>query len=252
MKNILDNLFKSHFQTDFMGKRSRKPRPVESPKIKYVIVGIIAAVIVIGIAVVSMNPDSIKADSPKSTNMSLDTRSGSPVLGDSSSPFTIVEFGDYQCPFCKRWNETVKPAIERNLIDTGKASLIYVDLAIIGPDSITIHAGSYCAVEQGIYWDYHDFAYANQGHENDGWASSENLKLLVSGIDGLDTNQFGECLDSKRYEQRIGDNKKVATDAGARSTPSFIIIGPDGSAEMITGAQPYGTFVTVIDEMTKS
>ena len=234
-----------------MGKRSKKVKPSKNPKTKFIIIGIVTAVIVAGIAVISMDPNSIKADNPSATKLSLDTRNGSPVLGDASSPITIVEFGDYQCPFCKRWNETTKPAIERNLIETGKASLIYVDFPIIGPDSITIHAGSYCAAEQELYWEYHDFAYANQGHENDGWANSENLKLLVSGIDSLDADSFNECLDSKKYEQRVKDNKKVASDAGARSTPSFIIIPQEGQAEMITGAQPYGAFKAVIDEMTK-
>ena len=234
-----------------MGKRSRKTKPSENPKTKYIIIGIVVGVIVAGIAAISMNPDSIKADNPSATKLSLDTRSGSPVLGDASSPVTIVEFGDYQCPFCKRWNETVKPSLEKNLIETGKASLIYVDFPIIGSDSKTVHAGSYCASEQGMYWEYHDFVYANQGHENDGWASSENLKQLVSGIDGLDADSFNECLDSKKYEQRVNDNKKIASDAGARSTPTFIIIPQEGQAEMITGAQPYGTFKAVIDEMTR-
>ncbi|MDH5418039.1 MAG: DsbA family protein, partial [Nitrosopumilus sp.] len=196
-----------------------------------------------------MNPDSIKADNPRATKLSLDTRNGSPVLGDLSSPVTIIEFGDYQCPFCKRWNENTKPVIVQNLIETGKVSLIYVDFAIIGPDSITIHAGSYCAAEQDLYWEYHDFVYANQGHENDGWANSENLKLLVTGINGLDVDSFNECLDSKKYEQQVNENKKIASDAGVRSTPTFIIIPQEGQAEMITGAQPYGTFKVLVDEM---
>ena len=234
-----------------MGKRSRKTKPSENPKTKYIIIGIVVAVIVAGITAISMNPDAIKADNPRATKLSLDTRSGSPVLGDASSPVTIVEFGDYQCPFCKRWNETVKPSLEKNLIETGKASLIYVDFPIIGPDSITVHAGSYCAAEQDLYWKYHDYVYTNQGHENDGWANSENLKLLVSEIDGLDADSFNECLDSKKYVQRVNDNKKIASDAGARSTPTFIIIPQEGQAEMITGAQPYGTFKAAIDEMTR-
>ena len=234
-----------------MGKRSRKkPSSNVNSKTKFAIIGIIA-VIVAGIAIASlMNPDSVSSnDSSESSKLSLDTRSGSPVLGDLSSPVTVVEFGDYQCPFCKRWNENTKPLIEKNYIDTGLASLIYVDLPIIGPDSFVVHAGSYCAAEQNLYWFYHDFIYSNQGHENDGWANSENVKLLASKIPGLDTDSFNECLYSKKYEQRINENKKIAQDSGARSTPSFIIIGPDGSGETITGAQPFGTFKTVIDQM---
>ena len=234
-----------------MGKQSRKTKSAKNPKIKFIAISIVIAVVAVGITVVVMNPDSTNAVNPKPTKLSLDTRNGSPVLGEISSPVTIVEFGDYQCPFCKRWNETTKPAIERNFIESGKASLIYVDFPIIGPDSIVAHAGSYCAAEQGMYWKYHDFVYANQGHENDGWANSDNLKALVSGIDGLDTDLFDKCLDSKRYEQRVNDNKEIASNAGARSTPTFIIIGPEGTAEMITGAQPYGTFKTVIDELVK-
>ena len=236
-----------------MGKKSQKKRPSESPKTKIIIVGVVAAVIIAIVGVAAMDPESIKADKvQKPTKLSLDTRNGSPVLGDPSSPITIVEFGDYQCPFCKRWNETTKPAIEKNLIETGQASLVYVDLPIIGPDSVTIHAGSYCAADQGLYWQYHDFAYASQGHENDGWANSNNVKIMASEINGLDTELFNECLDSKKYEQRVKDNKKVATDAGARSTPSFIVISPDGNAESITGAQPYGAFKAVIDQMLVS
>ena len=233
-----------------MGKRSKKERPSGDSKIKFIIIGIVAAVIVAAIAVISTDPESIKADKPKPSKLSLDTRSGSPVLGNPDAPVTIVEFGDYQCPFCKRWNENTKPAIKQNLIDTGKASLIYVDFAIIGPDSIKVHAGSYCASDQGLYWEYHDFAYANQGHENDGWANAENVKLLASGIQGLDTESFNECLDSEKYEQRVNDNRDIARDTGARSTPSFIIIAPDGTGETIVGAQPYGAFESVINELT--
>lgn len=232
-----------------MGKRSRKTRPSGNPKTKYIIISVIGAVIAAGVYAASLDPDSIKAPDPNSTKLSLDTRQGSPVLGDPSAPVTIVEFGDYQCPFCKRWNENTKPVIEKNLIETGKASLIYVDFPIIGPDSPTVHAGSYCAADQGLYWRYHDFVYLNQGHENDGWANAENLKSLVSNMNGIDSDLFNECLDSKKYEKRVNDNRNIATDAGATSTPSFIIIPPDGAGETIIGAQPYGTFKAVVDEM---
>lgn len=231
-----------------MTKKNKKPKPSGKPVTKFIVFGIIGALILGGLSYVALNPDSTKAQNP-SDSLSIDTRQGSPLLGSPDAPVTIVEFGDYQCPFCGMWNANTKPAVEKNLIETGKAKLIFVDFAVIGPDSLKAHAGSYCAAEQGLYWQYHDHVYANQGHENDGWAKPGNLKLLASGIAGLDTESFSECLDSGKYEQRIRDNTKVARDSGARSTPSFIVIGPSGDSVTITGAQPYGVFQQTVDSM---
>ncbi len=231
-----------------MTRRNKKIKSSGSSKTKFVILGVIAAIIIGGISFVAMNPDSLTVDNSK-TSVSVDTQNGSPVLGSPDAPVTIVEFGDYQCPFCQRWNTNTKPPIVENFIETGKAKLVFVDLAIIGRDSQKAHAGSYCADEQGLYWEYHDFLYANQGHENSGWVNSNNLKSLVSGIDGLDTDSFAQCLDSGKYEQRVRDNTNIAKKAGARSTPSFIIIGPTGDSVSITGAQPYGAFQQAIENM---
>ena len=232
-----------------MTKRNKKIEPSENPKTKFIILGIIGAIIIGIVSFGVVSPDSFVVGNSLDKHLSLDPKSGSPILGSPSAPVTIVEFGDYQCPFCQKWNVQTKPTIVKNLIETGKANLIYVDLAIIGPDSIKAHAGSYCADEQGLYWQYHDYVYANQGHENNGWANSKNLKLLVSGIDGMDTDSFTQCLDSGKYEQRVKDNKKIATDAGARSTPSFVVVGPNGDALPISGAQPYSVFQKAVEDM---
>ena len=232
-----------------MTKRNKKKKSSENPKTKFIIFGIIAAIIVGIVSYGIVSPDSFVVGNSLDKHLSLDPPNGSPILGSPSAPVTIVEFGDYQCPFCQKWNSQTKPAVVKNLIETGKANLIYVDLAIIGPDSIKAHAGSYCADEQGLYWKYHDYLYANQGHENDGWTNSQNLKLLVAGIDGMDTNSFAQCLDSGKYEQLVKDNKKIATDAGARSTPSFVIVGPTGDAIPISGSQPYSVFQKAVEDM---
>lgn len=239
----------SYWQRILVTKINRKSNSSNNSKSKFIIIGVIVAVIIGGISFASLNPDVMKDSDIQSTHLSLDTRSGSPMLGSPDAPVTIVEFGDYQCPFCQKWNIQTKPAIVKNLIETGKTNLIYVDLAIIGRDSIKAHAGSYCADEQGLYWKYHDYLYANQGHENNGWANQNNLKLLVSGIDGMDVNQFSKCLDSGKYEKRVNDNTKIARDSGARATPSFIVIGPSGNAIPVTGAQPYGVFQQIVEDM---
>ena len=129
--------------------------------------------------------------------------------------------------------------------------MVYVDFAILGADSKTVHAGSYCADDQDLYWEYHDFVYANQGDENDGWANTENLKILVSSLDGLDVDLFSDCLDSGKYDGRIGDNSITASRTGAQSTPSFIIVGPN-DVVTLAGAQPYDAFSNAIDSLFES
>ena len=219
-----------------------KKKSSGNSKAKYAIIGIVA-IVIIGIFFATNNESSDKVKTEP-----LDTSNGSPLLGSPDAPVKIIEFGDYQCPFCKRWNENTKPLIEENYINTGKASLVYVDFAILGNDSKIVHAGSYCADEQGLYWEYHDFVYANQGHENNGWANSENLKTLVTGLDGLDVSSFSECLESGKYTGKINDNTIMASRTGAQSTPSFIIVGPNDLIA-IAGAQPYDVFSKAIDNL---
>jgi protein-disulfide isomerase len=226
--------------------KNKKERPVKKSKAKFVGIGIIAAIAgIIGVVTatgVDLSP----------TKTTMDTNNGSPILGSESAPVIIIEFGDYQCPFCQRWNLQTKPLLEQEYIDTGKVKLIYIDLPIVGIDSQNAHESSYCANEQGMYWQYHNHLYKNQGHENDGWARAEKLKDLAAQLPGLDSAKFNECLDSNKYENRVKENKNVATKSGARSTPSFIIIGPDGTGTQISGAQPYSTFQSVIEEKLRA
>jgi protein-disulfide isomerase len=227
--------------------KNKKEKPVKKSKAKFVGIGIIAVIAgIIGVVAATGGVDL----SPTKTTM--DTNNGSPTLGDESAPVTIIEFGDYQCPFCQRWNLQTKPLLEQEYIDSGKVKLVYIDLPIVGIDSQNAHESSYCADEQGLYWEYHDHLYKNQGHENDGWARAEKLKDLASQLPGLDSAKFNDCLDSNKYENRVKENKNVATKSGARSTPSFIIIGPDGTGTQISGAQPYSTFQSVIEEKLRA
>lgn len=229
-----------------MGKNSQKSKKIKSKNSK-LIVGVIVAVIIVSVVLIASSNNA--SNNNQGTKLSIDSTKGSPILGSESAQITIVEFGDYQCPFCQKWNQNTKPLIEKNYIVTGKIKLVYVDFPIIGPDSIKAHAGSYCADEQGLYWQYHDFLYSNQGQENNGWTNQNNLKNLVSGINGLDTDSFSKCLDSGKYEDRVKENKNIATKNGATSTPYFIIIEPDGNRIPISGAQPYSVFQETIDEI---
>ncbi|MBI5698575.1 MAG: DsbA family protein [Thaumarchaeota archaeon] len=224
-------------------KKIKERTQTSKSKSKFIGIGIIVSIAaIIGVAAatggINLSP----------TLTSIDTTNASPVLGSESAPVTIIEFGDYQCTYCQKWNQNTKPLVEQEYIRTGKAKLIYVDFPIVGADSLDAHAASYCADEQGLYWKYHDFVYKNQGHENNGWARSENLKDLAAMIPGLDTEKFNQCVDSGKYDNRVQNNKNIATKSGAKSTPTFMILGPDNSGTQISGAQPYSVFQSVINE----
>ncbi len=155
----------------------------------------------------------------------MNTSLASPVLGSSSASVTIIEFGDYQCPKCKEWFLNTKPDIVTNYIDTGKANLIFVDIAFLGKDSIPAARATYCAEEQEQYWDYHAFLYTNQMGIDNGWANMDSLKGYANNL-GLDMDLFVSCIDSGKYTKRVQFNTKESQLNGITGTPTFIIVGP--------------------------
>jgi len=216
---------------------------------KAVILGVIVIAIVAGIAasVSSSTSETVNLDMGR-THGTISTAMGSAILGDPSAPITIVEFGDYQCHQCYNWFHNTKPAITRDYIETGKANLVFVDLAFLGNDSPKAAQASYCAEDQGMYWDYHDILYNSQEPKIDGgWANSERLKAFAFSL-GLDMELFESCLDSGKYSKRVQYNIQQARDHGVRGTPGFFIVGPDGQ-QQISGAQPFSVFKQIMDPM---
>ncbi len=215
---------------------------------KGVIIGAIVIVIVAGIvASYSSSPsETVNLDMGR-THGTISTTMGSPILGELSAPITIVEFGDYQCEQCYAWFHETKPAIIQDYIDTGKANLVFVDLAFLGKDSIPASMATYCAEDQEMYWEYHDLLYNSQESVDGGWANSERLKAFAFSLD-LDMELFESCLDSGKYSKRVQYNIQQAKDNGVRGTPGFFIVGPKGK-QQIGGAQPFSVFKNVLDSM---
>ncbi len=216
---------------------------------KGVIIGVIAVAIAAGIiASYSSSPSETVNLGMGRTHGTISTAMGSPILGDPFAPITIVEFGDYQCHQCYNWFHNTKPAITENYIDTGKANLVFVDMAFLGRDSPKAAQASYCAEDQGMYWEYHDMLYNLQEDKIDGgWANIERLKAFAFSL-GLDMGLFESCLDSEKYSKRVQYNTQQARDHGVRGTPGFFIVGPDGQ-QQIGGAQPFSVFKQVLDPM---
>lgn len=177
----------------------------------------------------------------------VDLSQASPRLGSADASVTIIEFGDYQCPRCKSWFDNTKPQIDSNYIDTGVANLYFVDVKYIGGDSHTASMATYCAQDQGMYWEYHDVLYKNQKGIHSGWASASNLVGFAGDI-GLDAAKFEACLQSGEQRERLDFNAEQETAQGVSGTPHFIMVGPEGSVS-IGGPQPYSSFDSAIQNL---
>ena len=219
---------------------------------KGIIFGGITTVVIIAIiasaSVFQTGNEALNLDMGQ-THGTVSTAMGSPILGSNSAPITIIEFGDYQCPQCYNWFHNTKDSIVENYIETGKANLIFLDLAFLGRDSPKAAAATYCAEEQGKYWEYHDLLYNSQEGIDTGWANSERLKAFAFSLE-LDMDLFDSCVDSGKFAKRVQFNINEAKKQGATGTPTFIIVNSNGQQQKLVGAQPYSVFQNILDSMT--
>jgi protein-disulfide isomerase len=216
---------------------------------KGILFGIIVSIIAVGVILIYSTSSVETANTDVRLHGTISTTTGSPIIGSPSAPITIVEFGDYQCHQCYNWFHNTKPSIFQNYVDTGKVNLVFVDLAFLGRDSPKAAQASYCAEDQGKYWEYHNQLYISQESKIDnGWANSERLKSFAFSL-GLDPELFDSCLDSGKYAKRVQSNIAEAKKFGVSGTPTFFIIGPNGQQEKLVGAQPYSVFTQVLDSM---
>ena len=181
------------------------------------------------------------------STVSLSIPSYVPYQGQSSATVNVVEFGDYQCPFCERFFTQTEPQIVQNYVDTGKVKFYFMDFAFLGPDSQTLAQGAWCADEQGKYYAYHDYIYGHQGQENSGWATADKLKTMVANIQGLNTAAFGSCLDSGKYSSRVSELTQLGQSEGVSGTPSTLIGNDANGYDLVVGAQPYSVLQQSIE-----
>ncbi len=179
---------------------------------------------------------------PSPTTVSPKVTADDPIQGNPNAKLTVVEFGDYQCPFCKRFFTDVEPQLKQNYIDTGKVKFVFKNLAFLGKESTGAANAALCAKEQNKFWEYHDKLYGSQQGENQGAFSIDKLKMFAGDL-GLNVNQFNRCLDSQKYNPQVQVDNAEAARLGFNSTPSTAI-----GTVPIVGAQPWTSFQTVIDQ----
>lgn len=163
------------------------------------------------------------------------------VKGDPNAPVTIVEWSDFECPFCARFYSQTLDQIEKNYIDTGKVKLVYRDFPLsFHPNAQKAAEAAECAGDQGKFWEMHDLLFDNG--VSGGVAS---FKSFASQL-GLNQATFDNCLDSGTHANEVKDDMAAGSAAGIRGTPGFIING-----QLVSGAQPYAAFEQAIEAALK-
>ncbi|MEK6939891.1 MAG: thioredoxin domain-containing protein, partial [Nanoarchaeota archaeon] len=159
------------------------------------------------------------------------------VRGDEDAPVTIVEWSDFECPFCARFYQQTLPSIEEEYIKTGKVKLVYRDFPLsFHTNAQKAAEAAECAGEQGKYWEMHDMLF-EQGVQGGVAGFKQYAKNL-----GLNTAKFDTCLDSGAMAGEIQQDMADGAAVGIQGTPGFIVNG-----KLVSGAQPFAVFKQVID-----
>lgn len=169
-----------------------------------------------------------------------------PVLGDPKAKVTVIEFSDFQCPFCRvMWRDTM-PKLKSEYIDTGKIRFVYRDYPLPFHDGgVPFAQAAQCAGDQGKFWEYHDKIYAEQDKKGQGtieFAGVPALKTWARDL-GLKGAEFDQCLDSGKYKAEVEKDIADGQAVGVSGTPSTFING-----RILVGAQPFDSFKKLIDE----
>jgi len=175
--------------------------------------------------------------------------SGNPIMGRKDAPVTLLEFSDYQCPFCRRFFEETLPALKTEYIDTGKVRYVFRDFPLdrIHPKARKAAEAAHCAGEQGKYWEMHDMLFQNQRA-----LEVENLKEYAGRLN-VDSTGFYACLNDARYSAEIQKDHDDGSAAGVQGTPRFFLgkTRPDDTIEgvSISGAHPVTLFRQEIEKL---
>ena len=183
------------------------------------------------------SPSAPSVPSPSAPSAPVNVAAIGPSMGDEDAPVTIIEFSDFECPFCKRFNDQTFAQIKTNYIDTGKARIVFRHYPLpFHSNAQKASEASMCADDQDKFWEFHDAIFAQQTN-----IGVDALKQIAATLK-LNTATFNSCLDSGKYTKYVQDDLAAGSAAGVSGTPSFIING-----QLVVGAQPYSAFQQAID-----
>ncbi len=168
------------------------------------------------------------------------------VTGAKNADVTLIEYSDFQCPYCQRFH----PTMEQLMSDPaykGKLRWVYRNFPLsFHPNAMPAANAAECASEQGKFWEYAHDLFANQDQESDAYYGQLADKL------GLKRSQFDSCYQAHKYQAKITADQASGTAAGINGTPGTIIIGKNGSKQLVPGAVPYEQLKAMVDSALQS
>ncbi len=182
---------------------------------------------------------------PARVNLAIDA--DEPFLGDVKAPVTIVEFSDFQCPYCGKFAVETEPQIIKDYVNTGKVKLIFENFPLSFHENAKSAAiAAECANQQSKFWDYHSKLFTNQAN-----LSADNYKVWAEDLK-LDMDKFNTCTAANETETNVAKDLADGLAAGVQGTPTLLIGNAKNGYEMVVGALPYAAFQQAIDaELSK-
>jgi protein-disulfide isomerase len=173
-----------------------------------------------------------------------------PIIGDPNAPITIIEFSDFQCPFCARFHIQTLPLILEEYIEQGKVKLVFRDFPIqsIHPNALPASVAAECANEQGKFKEMHDMLFDNQNKWNS-QDTDDALSLFSQYATNIQLEQdtFDSCLTNGKYIDEIKKDLDDGREYGVSGTPGFFVGNDEIGYVELKGAQPFESFKKIID-----
>ncbi|MFC1686077.1 DsbA family protein [Nanoarchaeota archaeon] len=187
-------------------------------------------------------PDTKPQQVPSGSKVKGDFADDDAVKGSDKAEVTIVEFSDFECPFCGRYSTQTYPQIIKNYVDTGDVKYIFRDFPLgFHANAQKAAEAAECAGDQDKYWEYHDLLFLDQKA-----LDVTTLKKYATDL-GLDTDDFNTCLDSGTHEAEVKKDLADGGKVGVGGTPSFLIGNDKDGYQLIVGACPYSSFESALN-----
>jgi len=213
-------------------------------------VSIILAAILISVSIIYVagggGQPSDQSEEPSDSVAEISPRDV--ILGDPDAPVSVIEYSDFQCPYCGLFYKNVSIPLREDYVKSGEVKVVARTFSFLGVESFKAAEAAECAKDQGEFWNYHDLLYDAEsvdGRENNG---NLNRDLFISLADQLDLNrdEFISCIDSNKYANQVQQDSNEARQSGIKGTPTVFLNG-----QQISGTQlyDYASFSSLIDNI---